>query len=99
MSMSMLMLCALSASAEDSTFAGAANGPAADAPETHVTGELGGAFSTGNAYYYTVNGLLAASHQVKRDKVSFLGGVNIGGARAGIDADGDGVFERIEDDY
>jgi len=96
--MSILMLCAL-AHAADSTFAGANTGVAAEKPETHLTGELGGAFATGNAFYYTVNGLVAASHQVKRDKVSFTGGVNIGGARAGIDADGDGVFERIEDDY
>src|SRR5688572_9737747 len=89
----------ISASAEDSTFAGATTGDVKDAPETHVTGELGGAFSTGNAYYYTVNGLLTATHQVKADKFSFGGGVNIGGARAGIDADGDEVFEAIEDDY
>jgi putative salt-induced outer membrane protein len=97
--MSIVLLSMLAARAEDSAFAGAATPAGVEEPETHLTGELGGAFSTGNAYYYTVNGLVAASHQVKKDKISFAGGVNIGGARAGIDADADGVFERVEDDY
>ena len=87
------------ASAEDSTFAGTAGPEDKDKPETHVTGELGGAFATGNANYYTINGLLNASHQFDRNKFTFGAGVNVGGARAVVDTDGDGVAETLQDEY
>lgn len=87
------------ASAEDSTFAGTAGPETKEKPETHVTGELGGAFATGNSNYYTVNGLLNASHQFDKNKFTFGAGVNVGGARALVDTDGDGVAETLQDEY
>jgi putative salt-induced outer membrane protein YdiY len=84
--------------AEDSTFTGAA-AATAEKPETHVTGELGGTSTTGNANFYAVSGLVNASHLWKKNKVSGVAGLNLGGGRAGIDADGDGVFEDTADEY
>lgn len=90
------------AAAEDSTFAGT-TAPPAEAPEkkseTHLTGELGGTFATGNSNFYAVNGSLTGSHQVKHDKVSLTAGLNLGAARAVLDANADGVPEGFSDAY
>ncbi|MEQ1501816.1 MAG: DUF481 domain-containing protein [Myxococcota bacterium] len=74
---------AMTANAEDSTFAGAQKPPEEkpEKAETHVTGELGGSFATGNSNFYTVNGLLNATHKVKKNQVSFGAGLNLGGAK------------------
>jgi hypothetical protein len=85
----LLLALSIPARAEDSTFTGA-QAAAATAPETHVTGELGGSYASGNANYYAVNGLLNASHQVKKNKVSGVAGINVGGAKV-TDLDADGV--------
>lgn len=84
------------ASAEDSTFTGS-QAEAAEKPETHVTGELGGSYVSGNANFYTVNGLLNASHKVKMNKVSAVAGVNVGGAKV-TDLDADGVPDLDPED-
>lgn len=85
----MLFVFATVAQAEDSTFTGT-QAEAAEKPETHVTGELGGALATGNSNFYTVNGLLNASHKVKKNKVSGVAGVNLGAAKV-TDLDGDAI--------
>ncbi len=96
----LLTLCLASlALAEDSTFAGATTGETKEKPESHVTGELGGAVASGNSNYYTVNGLLNASHQFSKNKLSLIGGVNLGGAEVLEDLDGDGVGETPSDGY
>jgi putative salt-induced outer membrane protein YdiY len=77
------------ASAEDSAFTGT-QAEVVEKPETHVTGELGGALATGNSNFYTVNGLLNASHKVKLNKVSAVAGLNLGSAKT-TDLDGDAV--------
>lgn len=88
-----------SAFAEDSTFAGAAAPPAEPKAETHVTGELGGTWATGNSNYYAVNGAINASHQVKKDKLSFTAGMNLGAARAVLDENLDGIPEGFAPKY
>jgi len=89
-------LLASSAFAVDTEFAGTEEPPIeeADEPETKVSAELGTAFATGNAIFYTVNGTLNASRYWKRNKVGLVGGVNLGAAKA--DADGDGLLSQAE---
>ncbi|MEZ4239883.1 MAG: DUF481 domain-containing protein [Myxococcota bacterium] len=71
------------AHAEDSTFTGTAEAPTEEAPatETHVTGELGGTVASGNSNFYTVNGLVSASHKFGRNQLSLVAGLNLGGAK------------------
>jgi len=98
--MSLLTACLLvtTASAEDSEFAGTEAPPAEEKkePVTKVSAELGTAFATGNAIFYTVNGSLAASHEWQRNKLGLVGGLNLGAAKA--DADGDGLLSQAERD-
>ena len=63
-------------------------------PETHVSAELGGAWATGNADYYTANGKVTGSHRAGRNKVSLEAGVNLG--QGLLDADGDGRLSDLE---
>lgn len=81
--MSWLLFLSRAALAEDSTFVGA-QAPPAEAPEkaeTHLTAELGGSIASGNSNFYTANGLLNASHKVKKNQVSVVAGLNVGGAK------------------
>lgn len=94
--MHLFLALAAPALAEDSTFTGA-QAETAEKPETHVTGELGGSYASGNANYYTVNGLLNASHKVKQNKISTVAGVNIGGAKV-TDLDADGIPDLAPED-
>jgi hypothetical protein len=87
--MHLILALAAPALAEDSTFTGV-QAEVVEKPETHVTGELGGTFSTGNSNFYAVNGLINASHKVKMNKISGVAGLNIGGAKV-TDLDGDGL--------
>ncbi|MBN1337004.1 MAG: DUF481 domain-containing protein [Deltaproteobacteria bacterium] len=63
-------------------------------PETHLSTELGGAWATGNAEYYTVNGKLNGSHRAGRNKATLETGINMG--RGLLDADGDGRLSDLE---
>jgi len=92
------LLWAPTALAVDTEFAGTEAPPAEekDEPVTKVSAELGTAFATGNAIFYTVNGTLAASHEWDRNKVGLVGGVNLGAAKA--DVDGDGLLSQAERD-
>jgi putative salt-induced outer membrane protein YdiY len=80
-----LVLCWMElARAEDSTFVGTTKPEEAEEkekPETHVTGELGGSLASGNSKFYTINGLVNVTHQYKRDKLSVVAGLNVGGSR------------------
>ena len=69
--------------AEETTFEGTAELPEEEVkkPETHITGELGGSFASGNSNFYTVNGLLNGSHKFKKNQFSLIAGVNLGGAQ------------------
>lgn len=77
-----LVFCGLSAFAEDSAFT-PTKAPEAvpEVPETHLTAELGGTIASGNSNFYTVNGLVNVSHKAAKNQVSFLAGLNIGGAK------------------
>ncbi len=63
-------------------------------PETHLSAELGGAWATGNADYYTVNGKVDGSHRAGRNQVTLGTGINMG--RGLLDADGDGRLSEAE---
>lgn len=77
-----MVLCLSTAHAEDSTFVGAAP-PTEEVSktETHVTGELGGSIASGNSNFYTLNGLVNASHKFSKNQLSLTSGLNIGGAK------------------
>lgn len=64
--------------------------------ETHLTGELGGTYTTGNTNLYTVNGLVTFSHKVGKNKLSVIGGANLGAAV--VDLDGNGIIEDADRD-
>jgi putative salt-induced outer membrane protein YdiY len=77
------------AHAEDPTFAGtSAPAPVIEAPESLITAELGGAWSSGNTDMYALNGKLDASHKWKMNKLSLAAGINIGKAVVDVNADG-----------
>lgn len=83
------------AHAEDPAFS-TPQGEKVEAAETHLTGELGGTYTTGNSNLYTVNGLVTFSHKVSANKLSAVGGVNLGAAV--VDTDGNGVVDDAERD-
>jgi putative salt-induced outer membrane protein YdiY len=82
--------------AEESEFVGTEAPPAEEkeAPESKLSAELGTAFATGNAIFYTVNGTINASHEWQRNKLGIVGGINLGAAKA--DTDGDGLLSAAE---
>jgi putative salt-induced outer membrane protein YdiY len=92
------MLFAVSAFAEDSTFAGTK--PPDDPPEgtdTHLAAELGGTYTTGNSAFYAVSALVKADHLWKeRNKISGSVGFQFGGSKS--DDDGDGFLNEDERD-
>ncbi|MFH1465848.1 MAG: DUF481 domain-containing protein [Pseudomonadota bacterium] len=93
--MLVLLLLASLAHAEDPTFVTPADaGQKYEEPETHLSAELGGAMASGNTVYYTVNGLLNASHRFKRNQLAASAAVNLG--RGVLDADGDGILSEAE---
>ena len=90
------LLFAVSAQAEDSTFAGTV-AKTDDPPETetHLTAEAGGTYTSGNSAFYAVSAIAKADHTWKvRNKVSGFVGFNFGGSKS--DADGDGFLYEEE---
>lgn len=65
-----------------------------EAPETDLSVEVGGAFSIGNAVYYTVNGKASAAHRWRRNELQATLLANYGAAKA--DTDGDGLLSDAE---
>lgn len=65
-----------------------------DKPDTDLSAEVGGAFVTGNAVYYAVNGSLAFAHKWKKNKLDFGAGANYSTGKA--DGDGDGTLSAAE---
>jgi len=94
-----LALCAPLAMAEDSEFVGAEAPPEPAEeekikPETTLSAELGGIYTTGNVSLYAVNGGVAAGHRWSQNKLSLLTGLNIG---AGVpDGDENGTIDVDE---
>ncbi len=90
----LLMLAAV-AGAEEADFVDTADaGQKFEEPETNLSAEFGGAWATGNVDYYTVNGLLDASHRFDRNQFTLGAGANLG---KGIsDTDGDGILSDAE---
>lgn len=83
------------AHAEEPTFVGTEKpGQKFDTPETHLSAELGGAWTSGNTETWTVHAAVDGSHRAGRDRVTLLGGVNVGQSVA--DANGDGRLDDAE---
>jgi putative salt-induced outer membrane protein YdiY len=93
-----VLLFAASAVAEDSTFAGTkAPDDPPEGTDTHLTAEVGGTYTSGNAAFYAVSALVKADHTWKvRNKVSGNVGFQFGGSKS--DLDGDGFLNEDERD-
>jgi putative salt-induced outer membrane protein YdiY len=92
--LSVLLLVSL-VHAEDSEFVKPEDaGKKFEKPETHFSAEFGGAWVTGNAEYYTVNGKLAGSHRFGRNQITLGAGANLGTGI--VDTDGDGRLSDAE---
>lgn len=63
-------------------------------PDTDLSAEVGGAFVSGNAVYYAVNGSLAFAHKWRKNKLDLGAGANYSTGKA--DADGDGTLSDAE---
>lgn len=80
--------------AEDSAFAGTAAPAAAEKPESHVSAELGFAWTTGNTMNYALNAGLVASHKWSANQLGINGGANLG--QSVVDGDADGLLSENE---
>lgn len=65
-----------------------------ETPETHLSAEFGGAWTTGNTQTWTLNGSLNGSHRVKRSEVSLKLGANVG--QSVIDGDANAFLDNAE---
>jgi putative salt-induced outer membrane protein YdiY len=92
----LLILSVLSARAEDSTFAGAAAGTAAEKSVTAASADLGAAWTSGNTETLTVNAAGHGSHMWERNKLGLEIVVNFGQTVA--DANADGFLDETERD-
>lgn len=61
---------------------------AAPAPETRLTANIGGNFTTGNSESVSINGGFDAMHHWKRNQVGAVGGVSVGFGAIDENADG-----------
>lgn len=69
---------------------------AVEEADTDLSAELGGAFVSGNAVYYSLNASLAFAHRWTMNKLALTGGANYSSGK--IDGDGDGVLSDAERD-
>lgn len=65
-----------------------------EAPDTDLSAEVGGAFVSGNAIYYSLNGSLAFAHKWQKYKLDLKGGVNYSSGK--VDADANGLLDDAE---
>src|SRR5688572_21329706 len=93
--MTSVMLLALSlANAQDaSAKAAAADWKATEAaefekPESTMSIEAGGSYTSGNTEFFTLTGKLAAGHRFGKNKFTFGAGANFGASKLDLDADG-----------
>lgn len=92
---SLLFLLAAPAFAEDVAIAGTAEpGKKFEKPETHLSAEFGGAWTTGNTAAWALNGSLNGTHRVHRSEVGLKLGANIG--QSIVDADGNAFLDNSE---
>lgn len=63
-------------------------------PVTALSAELGGTFTSGNAFIFAFNGGLAGKHEWKQNRFTFNAGVNLNFAK--IDVDGNGTLSETE---
>ncbi len=85
----------LSAWAADPEFAGTdKEGKSVEKPEGKLTAEAGGALTTGNSEFYTLNAGINASYRWDASKLALTGGAIVGSSR--VDADGDGTLSDAE---
>lgn len=83
------------ARAEEPAFVGTEKpGQKFETPETHLSAELGGAWTSGNTATWTVHATLDGSHRAGRNRVTLLGGANVG--QSVVDANGDGHLDDAE---
>lgn len=79
----------------DPTFAGADKTVTeAEKPDSTLSAELGGTFTSGNTETFTLNGALHGSHTWKRNRMRVDLGANLG--QSVVDADGDGHLDDDE---
>lgn len=95
MSSAIFLLMLPAALAEDPTFQEAKDEEKVyEAVENELSVEIGGAVATGNAVYYTLNGLASGARHWKRNEMKLDMFANYGGAKS--DADGDGTLSDEE---
>ena len=92
----MILLLSALAFAEDPVFLGTADGSAVEAPETHLSAELGGTMATGNAVYLVIGGATEMSHKWSQNQVGLKAAVQLG--QTVVDADGNGYLDEDERD-
>ncbi|MFZ5480191.1 MAG: DUF481 domain-containing protein [Myxococcota bacterium] len=91
----MFLILGQMALAEDSAFAGTEKADDKFAqPESHLSAELGGAWTTGNTDTYTLNGSLDGSHRWGRNRLMLDLGANVGASM--VDGDADGLLSDAE---
>ncbi len=88
--MTLVLVFATFAFAEDPTFVGAAAPAAAEppAPETHVKASAGGTFSSGNSESVTFNAALDATHKWSSNQFGIVGAAAVGFGATDANADG-----------
>src|SRR4051794_33414549 len=90
----LLLLCTQAFAADPTYAATEKPGQKFDKPESHLSVELGGAWTTGNTVSFSLNGALAGSHRWLRNKLTLNLGANVG--RAIVDTNGDGHLDATE---
>ncbi|HHO53051.1 MAG TPA: DUF481 domain-containing protein [Deltaproteobacteria bacterium] len=96
--MHIIFALATTALAEDPEFVGA-EAPPEEVPEeaeTHLSAELGGVATSGNAMFYAINGGTSVSRKWDRNKLAGVAGINIGSAVP--DTNADGLIDEAERD-
>ena len=84
----MLLTLVALAHAEDASFVGTKTGDENQKPETHLTANAGGNFTSGNAESVTFNAGVDVSHKWKRNQVEVVGGAALGFGATDVNADG-----------
>jgi putative salt-induced outer membrane protein YdiY len=84
----LLLIPVLLARAEDSTFAGATTGAAAEKSVTTASADLGAAWTSGNTETLTVNAAGHGAHVWDKNKLGLEIVVNFGQSKADVNADG-----------
>ena len=92
-----MLFTILSAFAADPSFVGTEKPlDEAEKIESLLSAELGGAYTTGNTETWAINGGITGSHRWRRNKLSLVGGINVG--QSIVDGDADGHLSEAERD-